>query len=180
MSDLIKCKACNQEIAKGVDKCIHCGKDQRNFFKKHKIITGILVLFLIGIINSALKDDTTTPTNTTNNTPVAKQEIEALKISAIDLAKQYVDNEVKADKDYKDKLIEVNGKITEIGVSFGQTYIVLSSGVDFSLTNIQCFFDDKAEIDKISDLNKGDTVTVQGTVDGKSLNVGVVKCKLIK
>lgn len=28
---LVPCKACGQEIAKGVKKCPNCGKDQRNF-----------------------------------------------------------------------------------------------------------------------------------------------------
>lgn len=32
MSKLVSCKACEQEIAKGVKKCPNCGKDQRNFF----------------------------------------------------------------------------------------------------------------------------------------------------
>ncbi|AXV63765.1 DUF4352 domain-containing protein, partial [Bacillus subtilis] len=39
---LTHCKACGQEIAKGVKKCPNCGKDQRNFFMRHKIITIIL------------------------------------------------------------------------------------------------------------------------------------------
>jgi len=51
MSKMVTCKACNKEIAKGVKKCVHCGKDQRNFFMKHKIITGVLVIIVIAIIN---------------------------------------------------------------------------------------------------------------------------------
>ncbi len=65
MENLVKCKACGKEIAKGVKKCPSCGKDQRNFFMKHKIITGIAVLFILGAIGSQLggDDDTTTTTN---------------------------------------------------------------------------------------------------------------------
>ncbi|MDJ1630451.1 hypothetical protein QNN00_04875 [Bacillus velezensis] len=29
--NLVSCKACGKEIAKGVKKCPNCGKDQRNF-----------------------------------------------------------------------------------------------------------------------------------------------------
>jgi hypothetical protein len=101
-----------------------------------------------------------------------------LKVSAVDLAKAYEGNEVKADKTYKDKTIETSGKIDDIGVMLGQTYVILSSEVDFSLTSVQCFFDDKTPIDKIADLNKGDTVTIQGVVDGKSMNVSVNDCLL--
>ena len=49
---LTNCKACGKELAKGVKKCTSCGKDQRNFFMKHKILTGILVLAIIGAIGS--------------------------------------------------------------------------------------------------------------------------------
>lgn len=47
MSQLVNCKACGKEIAKGVKKCPHCGKDQRNFFGRHKILTTIIALVVI-------------------------------------------------------------------------------------------------------------------------------------
>lgn len=47
-----QCKACGKDIAKGVKKCVHCGKDQRNFFMRHKIFTGILaIIALIIVVN---------------------------------------------------------------------------------------------------------------------------------
>ncbi|MDQ0929802.1 hypothetical protein QFZ25_003862 [Bacillus atrophaeus] len=49
---LSPCKACSQEIAKGVKKCPNCGKDQRNFFMRHKIITFILAVVVIIIISN--------------------------------------------------------------------------------------------------------------------------------
>lgn len=67
MSKLVNCKACNKEIAKGVKKCPSCGKDQRNFFMKHKIITVILAIVIIGSVSSAGTGTTTTVTQ-----PVAK------------------------------------------------------------------------------------------------------------
>jgi RecJ-like exonuclease len=94
------------------------------------------------------------------------------------LAKAYEDNEVKADKTYKDKTVLVTGKVTEIGVTLGQTYVVLSSGDEFSLTGIQCFFEEASEIDKLSNLKDGDTVKIQGVVNGKSIYVGVNDCIL--
>ncbi|GAA0863706.1 Ltp family lipoprotein [Paraclostridium tenue] len=51
-NQLTNCKACGKELAKGVKKCINCGKDQRNFFMKHKILTGFLALLIIGAIGS--------------------------------------------------------------------------------------------------------------------------------
>lgn len=53
MSKLIICKACGKEIAKGA-KCLNCGYDQRNFFVKHKIITVILAIVIIGGVSFAM------------------------------------------------------------------------------------------------------------------------------
>lgn len=63
MGDSVRCKACNQEIDKGVKKCPHCGKDQRNFFTKHKILTAVLAILLLGVIGSALGDKENPNTN---------------------------------------------------------------------------------------------------------------------
>lgn len=51
-SKLTSCKVCGKELAKGVKKCTNCGKDQRNFFMKHKILTGFLILVIIASIGS--------------------------------------------------------------------------------------------------------------------------------
>lgn len=185
MSKMINCKACGKEIAKGVNKCVHCGKDQRIFFMKHKILTAIGVIVILGVLSSlgGKKDSTNTTATNSAKTDVkeevkAKEEVkvEVIKVSAVDLAKAYEENEVKADKSYKDKAAEINGKVSDIGVALGQTYIVLSAEKDFAITNVQCFFKEQAEIDKVSNLKKGDTVTIQGKIDGKSMNVGVNDC----
>ena len=190
---LVNCKACGKEIGKGVKKCVHCGADQRNFFSKHKIITGILALIIIGGIGSAMgsggKTDpvqapavattTTTPVTTPTPTPVkAKPVVEVIKVSAVDLAATYEANEVKADQTYKGKTADITGTVDNIGVVLGSTYVVLSAGKEFSITNIQCFFKDQAEITKVAELKKGDKVTIQGVIDGKSMNVSVNNCVL--
>lgn len=52
MANLVECKACSKEIAKGVKKCIHCGKDQRNWFMRHKILSFIGIIVVISVISS--------------------------------------------------------------------------------------------------------------------------------
>ena len=43
------CKECGSEVSsKGV--CPKCGKDQRNFFVKHKVITFILAIIVLGAV----------------------------------------------------------------------------------------------------------------------------------
>jgi len=53
MSKLVICKAYDKEVTKGA-KCPNCGYDQRNFFVKHKVLTVILVLVIIGGFGSAM------------------------------------------------------------------------------------------------------------------------------
>lgn len=76
LSNLIQCKACHKEIAKGVKKCPSCGKDQRNWFMRHKFISfiGIIVLFII--IGGALGDgdDTEKASSATDSKETQKEE----------------------------------------------------------------------------------------------------------
>lgn len=77
MSKLVNCKACGKEIAKGVKKCPNCGKDQRNFFMKHKIITAVLVVVIIGGAAAAAggnKDGNTTANNSKSTSSAPKEE----------------------------------------------------------------------------------------------------------
>ncbi|HWQ42871.1 MAG TPA: hypothetical protein VN456_12665 [Desulfosporosinus sp.] len=180
--NLKSCKACGKEIGETVTKCIHCGTDQRNFFLKHKIITFFLVMFVIGTINRAL--GTTIPTASTpaitNTSPAqakqepVKAEADSIKITAKALLDDYESNEVKADLMYKGKLVEVNGIVDDIRVTFGKTAVSLSAGNSSSLNNVTCYFDDKTEDNKVADLKKGDQVTISGVVNGKMIiGVGV-------
>lgn len=75
MGKMTNCKACGKEIAKGVNKCPHCGKDQRNFFMQHKIITVILVLVILGGIGSAMggNKDQSSKTASTKETTQGNQ-----------------------------------------------------------------------------------------------------------
>lgn len=69
MSQLVSCKACSKEIAKGVKKCPSCGKDQRNWFMRHKILSFIGIIIVIGIIGSLGSggDSETASTDTSSN-----------------------------------------------------------------------------------------------------------------
>lgn len=60
---MIKCKECGEEISSSAKKCPKCGKDQRNFFLRHKILTfilGVIALCIIIISMTGGNDNTTT------------------------------------------------------------------------------------------------------------------------
>lgn len=70
------CKECGSEVSsKGI--CPKCGKDQRNFFVKHKVITFILILIIVGVVAGASgsgNKTTSDGTRTTSSTASTKQE----------------------------------------------------------------------------------------------------------
>ena len=56
MSKLVRCKACGNEVAKGVKKCPNCGKDNRSFVARHKILSAIAMLVILGGIGGAMSE----------------------------------------------------------------------------------------------------------------------------
>jgi len=93
--------------------------------------------------------------------------VQPIKISVVDLEKSYSDNEVRADKLYQSKPLEIIGKVKSIAVVSEGATVTLSNGQDSDL-GIICTFKVQGDVDKISDLNKGDTLTIDGTCIGKS------------
>ncbi len=97
----IKCPACKEDIQLGAKKCKHCGADLRNWFVRHKIITGILIIIGIGIIGSTMGGNETKNTlnnSSTVNTQEAKSTVDT---------KAETDNQAKTEKvpaEYKSAL----------------------------------------------------------------------------
>ncbi len=72
-----KCPKCKEDIADDATKCKHCGADLRNWFVKHKVLTGILGVIVLIIVISAISGAGKTNTNTSsssNSAPAKTQE----------------------------------------------------------------------------------------------------------
>ena len=188
-----KCKACKEEIDAKATKCPKCGTDQRGFFKKHPIITGILVLFFIGLIASAggSKNSSTTNTDSSTKETATKTEPKAQPtqqapakpeiITASVLINDYDKNKLSADEKYKDKLVQTTAYIKNISSDVtGQYYLALNPTNDqyYFGTSLQCFFADKSSL---TSLENGQSVTVTGTMDEMSLGIVILKnCSVVK
>ncbi|MBU2028677.1 zinc ribbon domain-containing protein [Patescibacteria group bacterium] len=63
-----KCPKCGEEIQASAKRCKHCQADLRNWFARHKVITGIMILvvLIIIMINIGSKSE-----KANNNVPVA-------------------------------------------------------------------------------------------------------------
>ncbi len=68
-----KCKSCQTQIDDKAKKCPHCRADQRNWFMRHPILTGLLLLIVIGIIGAA-SGGSNDQEGTANNGSQAPQE----------------------------------------------------------------------------------------------------------
>ena len=196
MSKMVKCKVCGKEISKGA-KCPNCGKDSRCFVSRHKVLTVIGGLVIIGALgsitggnsNNKISDSKQTSVSVENSdskqTSVSdensnkKQMEPELSISATELINAYNENEVKADKMYKGKIVEVNGIVDGIDSGIDDKAIVrLSDGDEFSFDNVQCCIDDENQ-DKACELKKGENVMIIGKADGEIAGIPFIKdCKI--
>ncbi len=69
------CKSCRKEIDDKATKCPNCQTDQRNWFMKHKIMTGILAVtvffILVGVAGGSKSSSSSTSSNSTSGNTAA-------------------------------------------------------------------------------------------------------------
>ena len=196
MSKMVKCKVCGKEISKGA-KCPNCGKDSRCFVSRHKVLTVIGGLVIIGALGSitggnsnnkisdskqtsvSIENSDSKQTSVSNENSNKKQMEPELSISATELINAYKENEIKADKMYKGKIVEVNGIVDAIDSGIDDKAIVrLSDGDEFSFDNVQCCIDDENQ-DNACELKKGENVKIIGKADGEIAGTPFIKdCKI--
>ena len=196
MSKMVKCKVCGKEISKGA-KCPNCGKDSRCFVSRHKVLTVICGLVIIGALGSvtggnsnnkisdskqtsvSVEDSDSKQTSVSNKNSNKKQMEPELNILASELINAYKENEVKADKMYKGKIVEVNGIVDGINSGIDdKAIVILSNGDEFSFDNVQCCIDNDNQ-DKACELEKGQNVKIVGRADGEIAGTPFIKdCKI--
>jgi hypothetical protein len=179
-----QCKACKSEIDAKATKCAKCGADQRNWFRKHPILTVILALFVIGMIGSAngSKSTTTTQSGNSENPQVTQQPAET--VSAIDakvLVAEYDKNKLAAQDKYTGKLVKTTAYIKNISSDIlGSYFLSLNPSSDqyYFGTSIQCYFANK---DQLTSLENGQMITVQGKMQDMSIGIVQMKeCSVVK
>lgn len=173
-----QCKHCTKEISVNAKRCPHCQGDLRNWFLRHKIITTILILFILGTVLSALGDEPT-PTTTPDNSPQIQEETEeVITVSAYELSREYDANKVAADTKYEDKMVAVTGTIDDIGKDIiDDPYVTLESSIN-TFMKVQCMFEASAE-PQLAELSKGTSITLVGRVSGELIgNVVLRDCQI--
>lgn len=167
------CKHCQSEIPKKAKVCPNCRKKQGGKLKW--IIIAVVVLGIIGAAmggggsdDSTAKSDSSSKSDSTD----AKQEetIEYTQVSISDMMDALNKNAAAASDEYKDKYLEITGKLSNIDSD--SSYIdILPEDDDFAFTGVQCYTNgDEDIINAVKTLSTGDTITVRG----KCTDVGEV------
>lgn len=160
------CKHCQSEIPKKAKVCPNCRKKQGGKLKW--IIIAIVVIGIIGAAFGDGSENETASNNSASNSNEQQKEIEYMQVSVNDMVAALNENAAAASDTYKEKYLEVTGKLSNID-SNGD-YISLDSDAEFSLINVQCFTKNEEQLEIVKTLKKGDMVTVKG----KCTDVGEV------
>lgn len=151
-------------------------KSQRSWFAKHKILSALGALIMLGVIISvasggggsgsdSAKTGSSATASTSADTPPAKP---ALVVSARELIAVLAGNALKAKNTYEDKQVTVAGYVGNIDAS--GKYFSLDPAPDAVVfAGVQVQTGDKFK-DQLANLSKGQAVTVTG----KITNVGEV------
>jgi hypothetical protein len=135
--------------------------------KKLRHIASLIAVAGFLTIAYGSDDEKTTEIAISSETP-------SLKVSAIKLYADYEANGVAADEKYKDKVLQVTGKITTIDRDImDKIYITLKGNQYFG--DVQCFFAED-HIQTAMKLSKGQKITVKGKCNGKMMNVLLKGC----
>ncbi len=112
--------------------------------------------------------------------PARHKEMEPEEVSLATLLAHYKENEVRADSVYRSKIIQITGRVGDIKKDIvDRIYVTLGTGQRFEIPMAQCFFHDKYS-SNVSQLNKGDIITIQGRVKGLMMNVLMEDCSLVQ
>jgi hypothetical protein len=156
-------------------------KDKLHFSlsKTLKVVIVLILIAIAGSMSGSEKSDQNSinnnVTNNSNQNMVSEQPVVAIKVTAVKLSEDYKANEVSADAKYKGKFIEVTGIIDNIAKDIMDTPYVTLKTDTYSIISIQCMFDKNSE-SQLATLSKGQSITLQGEVSGKLMNVIVKGC----
>jgi hypothetical protein len=99
----------------------------------------------------------------------------ARNVSISTLLSDYKANEVRADQQYKNKWLNVQGGTVD---TVHSSYIMVGTGKSFEIPQVQCLL--KADqTHKAASLSKGRRVNIRGKGAGQILNVLIQECEIL-
>jgi hypothetical protein len=179
---VVKCKQCGGDVAPNAAACPQCGAARPRGLSTGKVlaIVGVsvgalcFIPCLIGGVVSAFKGGTASSAQAN-----AKPTEAAKPVDIRTLLGEYRDNEVRADTNYKGRIIQTTGLVEDVKRGLmNELYVTVGTGQLLEIPVVQCLFDE-AHMQKAASLSKGARVTVRGRVDGLMMNVLVRDCEFV-
>ena len=159
-----------------------------------KILIGIGILFVIGIVMAAVNGDDTTETSSntgSNSNDNAMVEDESsneqvmqeasMQVVTADFIAEFDKNQLAAEEKYAEKIVELTAYIDNISEDImGDPFLSLKP-VDeeyYFDPSVQCTFKDTSAL---TSLENGQSVTVRGKVSSQSLGIISIKdCEVVQ
>lgn len=129
--------------------------------KKAGLILGC-ILFVV-LAAGSVPSGSEKSTSNNNTTIEEKKEVTYEKVTAKELIDTLQNNALKAKENYKDKYVEITGRLNVIDAS-GAYITVNPIGDDFVLTGIQAYVKNDEQKKVVAELSKGDKITVKGKI----------------
>ena len=131
----------------------------------------IIVVGLLGALSSLFPDSSRGP-----QTPAAAPAAPAAVVDLVMLLAAYKGNEIAADVNYKGKQIRTTGVVGNVKKNIlDRPYVTVGRGHGFEIPEVQCFLA-PSHTNQAAALRKGQTITIQGKVDGLMMNVIMSDC----
>lgn len=200
------CQYCRSEIPKDASVCPVCKRKQTKTISMilggmiAGLIFSAIIIFAVfsgesednpTYIDSGLNSSSYTETYEYSQQPVVEPQqpvvvtpqpsVDFIFGDVMDLIEEYKDNEVAAELKYGGKTVQFTGIVKGIGKDFlDDVYVTIGDGTEITWDYAQCYFKNKDEIEKVSTLHEGDTVTVTGKVGSYTLSLSVKKCEIVE
>lgn len=139
----------------------------------------IVVLTLLLLASASDTDKSTAPMTSDTPETVSEAPPEAY-IDAYDIIKDYVDNTVVADSKYRDKTLEIQGTVADIGKDLIDTPFLTIKGSKFTFEAMRCNFSKDDEV-LLASVVKNQHIVIRGLVMGEKLGMVIIQnCEIIK
>ena len=147
------------------------------YCKRCKSFCWVLISILLIHCNT---DDAHTTNNIVESTKEKIKYVDSslkdtIVTTAVEIGQLYNSNEIKADQQFKLKLVQVNGIIKTIGRGLSNNAFVAIKGTD-RFTDIFCYLSDNKDAE---DLLPGKPVTIVGKCQGLWANIIFNECRIL-
>ena len=159
---------------------------QKNWFMRHKILTIIIIIIVIGAIkasgSSSIDENTSDSISSPAETEQVEEQMSYEEVDMVAFISEFDNNQLAAEDKYKDKNIKLTAKISNISEDImGNPFLSLEpiNGGDYYMgTHIQCIFEDKSSLMNVAN---GQVVTVQGVASEQTLGIiGIDNCQIVE